>query len=310
MTLIVLFSASNDNWHRYGPALRQAFVDHQLAVELVTEAEPHTVDYIIYAPTAALQDFKPYTKTKAVLSLWAGVETIVSNETLTQPLVRMVDPGMTQSMAEWVTGHALRYHLGMDAHIINPERQWDWHSNPLTSERSVCILGLGELGCAVARMLLGLGFQVGGWSRSPKSVEGVKSFHGTNGLQPALKTADILVLLLPDTADTENTLNAETLAVLPRGAFIINPGRGPLIDDDALLSALETGQVAHATLDVFRQEPLPRDHPYWAHPKVTVTPHIAAATRAVTASNEIAKSIQRSETGTPLLNLVDRKLGY
>lgn len=310
MSLTVLFSASEDNWHRYGPALRNAFAEHELTVDLVTEAAPETVDYIIYAPTAALQDFGPYTKTKAVLSLWAGVETIVTNKSLTQPLVRMVDPGMTQSMAEWVTGHVLRYHLGMDAHIVNPDCTWQEHANPLTCERSVCILGLGELGSAVAQMLLGLGFHVSGWSRSPKTVEGVQSFHGSDGLIPALNTADILVLLLPDTAATENTLNTKTLAALPRGAFIINPGRGPLIDDDALLAALNTGQVAHATLDVFRQEPLPRDHPYWGHPNVTVTPHIAAATRPVTAAAEIAKSIVRSETGEPLLNLVDRARGY
>lgn len=310
MTLTVLFSASEDNWHRYGPSLRTAFEEHDLSVDLTTEAEPAAVDYIIYAPTAALQDFTPYTRTKAVLSLWAGVETIVTNDTLTQPLVRMVDPGMTQSMTEWVTGHALRYHLGMDAHIVNPDCRWTWHSNPLASERTVCILGLGELGSAAAHMLLGLGFSVSGWSRSPKKIDGVESFHGADGLTSALGTADIVVLLLPDTPETENTLNEKTLAALPRGAFIINPGRGPLIDDAALLAALDTGQVAHATLDVFRQEPLPRSHPFWAHPNVTVTPHIAAATRAVTSAAEIAKSIVRSETGAPLLNLVDRTRGY
>lgn len=310
MTLTVLFAASNDDWHRYAPALRQAFAEADLQTDLVTQAEPASVDYIIYAPTASLQDFGPYSKAKAVLSLWAGVETIVTNETLTQPLVRMVDPGMTQSMTEWVAGHVLRYHLGMDAHIINPGHKWVWHSNPLASERTVCILGIGALGSAVANKLLGLGFNVNGWSRSPKQVEGIQGFHGSEGLAPALRTADILVLLLPDTPDTENTLNAQTLAELPNGAFIINPGRGPLIDDTALLAAVETGQVAHATLDVFRQEPLPPDHPFWSHPRITVTPHVAAATRAVTSAAEIAKSIQRAEAGLPLLNLVDRARGY
>ncbi len=310
MSLTILFAASNDNWHMYGNALRDALSNAGLAADLVTQADPETVDYIVYAPTSKLKDFSPYTNVKAVLSLWAGVEKIVTNETLTMPLVRMVDPGMTQSMTEWVTGHVLRYHLGMDAHIVNPDRKWEWHSNPLAEERTVCILGLGELGCAVARCLLSLNFSVTGWSRSPKAVDGVESFHGPDGLKSALSSADIVVLLLPDTAETENTLNVETLGFLPKGAFIINPGRGPLIDDAALVEALDAGQVAHATLDVFRVEPLPDDHPFWRHPNVTVTPHIAAATRAVTSSREIAANIKRGETGEPFLNLVDRTRGY
>ena len=146
MTLTVLFAADNENWRMYSGALTQAFQDAQIEADLVTTAEPEMVDYIIYAPTSTLQDFAPYTRTKAVLSLWAGVEKIVGNKTLTMPLVRMVDPGMTQSMTEWVTGHALRYHLGMDAHIVNPDHSWVWHSNPLAQERNVCILGLGGLG--------------------------------------------------------------------------------------------------------------------------------------------------------------------
>lgn len=310
MSITVLFAASNDNWHTYGEALKNALSDAGLDADLVTRVAPEAVDYIVYAPTSTLRDFTPFVNTKAVLSLWAGVETIVTNETLTMPLVRMVDPGMTQSMTEWVTGHVLRYHLGMDAHIVNPDRQWVWHANLLAQERNVCILGLGELGSSVARSLRTLNFSVGGWSRTKKAVDGVKCFHGADGLTPALKTADILVLLLPDTAATENILNAETLAQLPRGAFIINPGRGPLIEDAALVKALDSGQVAHATLDVFRKEPLPKDHPFWAHPKITVTPHIAAATRAATASIEIAKNIKRAEDGLPLLNLVDRARGY
>ena len=310
MSLKILFAASNDNWHMYGDALRDAITDAGLDAELITQADPTDVDYIIYAPTSTLQDFTPYTKTKAVLSLWAGVEKIATNETLTMPLARMVDPGMTQSMTEWVVGHVMRYHLGMDAHIVNPERAWVWHSNPLAEERTVCILGMGELGTASADALRALNFNVAGWSRSPKSIEGVETFHGAEGLQAALSTADIVVLLLPDTAETENTLNAKSLAWLPKGARIINPGRGPLIDDAALVAALNNGHVAHATLDVFRVEPLPADHPYWAHPNATVTPHIAAATRAITSAKEIARNIRLNESGAPMVNLVDRERGY
>lgn len=310
MPLTVLFAASRDNWNMYSDALRTAFQTAGLDAVLTTQAAPQDVDYIIYAPTSDLQDFTPYTKAKAVLSLWAGIEKIVTNRTLTMPLVRMVDPGMTQSMVEWVAGHVLRYHLGMDDHIINPNYDWFWKSNPLAQERTLCIMGMGALGTAVAQSLRGLGFNVTGWSRTAKTVEGVATFHGDEGLPAALKTAEIIVLLLPDTAETENILNADTLAMLPRGAFIINPGRGPLIDDAALIEALNSGQVSHATLDVFRVEPLPDDHPFWAHPRVTVTPHIAAATRAVTAAREIAGNIKRGEAGTPFLNLVDRARGY
>jgi glyoxylate/hydroxypyruvate reductase A len=310
MSLTILFAASNDDWHNYNDALKAAFERVSLDAELVTQADPETVDYIIYAPSSSLQDFTPYRNAKAVLSLWAGVERIVTNETLTMPLARMVDPGMTRSMTEWVTGHVMRYHLGMDAHIVNPDQRWVWHSNPLAQERTVCILGLGELGSAAARALISLNFNVTGWSRSPKSLEGVESFHGPDGLRDALVTTDILVLLLPDTAETANTLNASTLACLRKGVKILNPGRGPLIDDAALLAALDTGQVSHATLDVFRVEPLPKDHPYWAHPNVTVTPHVAAATRPVTSSIEILRNIQLCESGQPMVNIVDRKRGY
>ena len=157
---------------------------------------------------------------------------------------------------------------------------------------------------------MSLGFDVSGWSRSAKNLPGVTCHHGEQGLAEALSRAEIVVLLMPDTADTENTLNAQTLSLLPKGARIINPGRGPLIDDDALLVALDSGQVGHATLDVFRTEPLPQDHPYWAHPNVTVTPHVAAETNPRTASEVIAEQIRRGEAGLPFENVVDRTRGY
>jgi glyoxylate/hydroxypyruvate reductase A len=222
----------------------------------------------------------------------------------------MVDPGMTQSMVEWVTGHVLRYHLGMDAHIVNPTHEWVPRSKPLAEERRVCILGMGALGGAVAQTLRGIGFAVHGWSRSPKSLDGITTYSGQEGLDQALMQAEIVVLLLPDTPATANTLDARRLALLPKGAFVINPGRGPLIDDTALIAALDKGQVAHATLDVFRVEPLPAEHPFWAHPQITVTPHVAAETRPLTASRMIAENIRRGEAGDPFINLVDRALGY
>lgn len=305
--LTVFFAAGHSAWAEYCPHLRAAMADAGLQGNLSdTCDDPAAVDYIIYAPSSALQDFGPFTRTKAVLSLWAGVERIVGNATLTQPLCRMVDPALTQGMVEWVTGHTLRHHLGMDAHIVNPGRIWDNTPPPLAHERPVTILGTGQLGMACALALRGLGFAVTLWGRTPKPG----CLHGADGLQAALRSARILITLLPRTAETENLLNADRLALLPRGAFILNPGRGALFDDDALLAAVETGQIAHATLDVFRTEPLPPDHPFWAHPRVTVTPHIAADTRPDSAARVIAENIRRAEAGEPLLHLVDRRRGY
>ncbi|MFY0596808.1 MAG: glyoxylate/hydroxypyruvate reductase A [Cognatishimia sp.] len=306
----VLFAAGDKNWDSYQTPLKQAFSAANLDIDLRQDHDPAETDYIIYAPSSDLQDFSPFRRCKAVLSLWAGVEKIVTNQTLAQPLCRMVDPGLTQGMIEWVTGHTLRYHLGIDDNLASQNGEWKPKAAPLARERRVTILGLGQLGQACAKMLAGIGFQVTGWSRRQKDIEGIICLSGDAGLKTALKTADILILLLPNTAETENTLNAETINHLPKGARLINPGRGTLIEDAALLSALDTGQIAHATLDVFRVEPLPQDHPYWAHTKVTVTPHIAAETRAITASEVIAENIRRGEIGLPFLNLVDRGAGY
>jgi glyoxylate/hydroxypyruvate reductase A len=310
MPLNILFAARAERWETYEKPLHKALEAAGIDARLAMDFLPAEVDYIIYAPNSELQDFTPYTRAKAVLNLWAGVEAIVGNETLKIPLARMVDPGLTKGMVEWVTGHVLRYHLGIDADITRTDTKWDYRTPPLAQERNVVLFGLGALGAACAHTLLSLGFKVSGWSRNPKKVEGVECLHGPDGLQRALAQAEIAVLLLPDTPATQNILNAETLAQMPKGAFIINPGRGPLIDDDALLAALDQGQIAHATLDVFRVEPLPADHPFWAHPKITVTPHIAAETRAITASQVIVENIRRGEADDPFINLVDRAVGY
>ncbi|WP_127112718.1 2-hydroxyacid dehydrogenase [Shimia sediminis] len=306
----VLFAARSERWGTYEAPLKAAFEEYGLDVDLRTDFAPDEVDYIVYAPNSDVQDFTPYTRCKAVLNLWAGVEGIVGNQTLTQPLARMVDYGLTQGMVEWVTGHVLRYHLGMDLHIHGQDGEWRTYVPPLAEDRRVTILGLGELGTACGSALTTLGFPVTGWSRSQKEITGITCFSGPDGLSQALDRADILVLLLPKTPATENTLNAETLALLPDGAVVINPGRGQLIDDDALLAALDDGPVQHATLDVFRVEPLPADHPFWHHPRVTVTPHIASETRPASASRVIAENISRSEAGDPLLHLVNRDAGY
>jgi len=307
-----LFAAPARLWPLYREPLAAAFAEAGLAVVMADAATPpEAVDYIIFAPGGPLSDFAPFTRARAVLSLWAGVERIVGNPTLTQPLCRMVDPALAEGMVEWVTGQVLRHHLGIDAHILGQDGIWRGTlTPPLARERGVTILGLGELGRACAAALAALNFRVSGWSRSPKSLPGIRCLSGAAGLAQALAAAEILVALLPDTPDTENLLNTETLARLPRGAILINPGRGSLIDDGALIAALDAGQLAHATLDVFRIEPLPPAHPFWAHPRITVTPHIAAETRPASAARVIAENIRRSEAGLPLLHVVNRERGY
>jgi glyoxylate/hydroxypyruvate reductase A len=310
MTPNILFAARPEQWNIYENPLKSALSEAGVAANLALDLAPDEVDYMVYAPDSAVQDFTPYTRLKAVLNLWAGVENIVGNQTLKVPLARMVDHGLTQGMVEWVTGHVLRHHLGMDAHILGQDGVWRKTIPPLAEDRPVTVLGLGVLGQACAKALRGLGFPVTGWSRSARDVAGITCLSGDEGLRAALQTAEILVLLLPKTTETENLMNAERLAILPKGAMIINPGRGPLIDDDALLAALDTGQIGHATLDVFRVEPLPPAHPYWAHPRVTVTPHIASETRPITAARVIVENVRRGEAGEPFLHLVDRAKGY
>lgn len=309
MSLTVLFAAGAEKFGIYRTPLTEALAEAGLDARLVTEAPPAQVDYIVYAPASTLQDFRPYTAWKAVLNLWAGVERVVGNPTLSQPLCRMVDPAMTAGMTEYVAGHVLRHHLGMDRHIAGP-KVWEPVDPPLACERPVAMLGLGELGRACSAALGGLGFPVLGWSRSARDIPGIECFHGAAGLEAALRRAQIVVTLLPDTPATRNLLDARRLSWLPRGAVIVNPGRGTLIDDAALLAALDSGSVGHATLDVFRTEPLPADHPFWAHPRVTVTPHVAACTRPASAARVIAENIRRAEEGAPLLHLVAPERGY
>ncbi len=310
--LNVLFAGSMKDWPDYEPALTRALSEAGITAQIALPdaIAPEAVDYIVYAPSGPVSDFTPFTRARAVLSLWAGVERVVGNPTLTQPLCRMVDEGLERGMVEWVTGQVLRAHLGLDRYGEPQDGRWDPVVPPLAPERSVVLLGLGVLGAACAGMLATLGFRVTGWSRTPKTIPGVDCLSGPEGLHAALSRGEILVTILPNTPETENLLNAETLAMLPRGAVILNPGRGTLIDDAALLAALDAGQVGQATLDVFRTEPLPSGHPYWIHPRVTVTPHIAAATRPLSAARVVAENIRRAEAGAPLLHLVDRARGY
>jgi glyoxylate/hydroxypyruvate reductase A len=307
-----LFSAPPEHWPLWRPHLLAAFADAGLEVALTDDPSgAWTFDYLIYAPGGPVADLAAFTRLKAVLSLWAGVEGIVATVPAGLPLCRMVDPGLAQGMAEYVAGHVLRYHLGLDAHILGQDGVWRHEAvPPLASERTVGVLGLGELGRAAATTLARLGFDVRGWSRRAREVPGIVTHAGDDGLDAVLAASEVLVTLLPATPATANLLDAARLARLPPGARLVNPGRGTLVDDEALLDALDAGRIAHATLDVFRTEPLPPDHPFWAHPRVTVTPHVAADTRPETASLAVAENIRRGEAGAPFLHVVDRAAGY
>ena len=312
MPIEIFFAAGAALWPEYRGPLDAALAEVGLQAVLRDQApDPAKVDYIIFAPDGVIQDFAPFCNAKAVLNLWAGVEKIAANPTLTQPLCRMVDPAMTEGMVEFVVGHVLRHHLGMDAHIKGQDGIWrNKVTPPIARQRPVSVLGLGALGRACATALSALNFPVTGWSRSQKDLVGIRCLWGEAGLDEALRSASILVTLLPNTPDTQNLMNAARLARLPKGACVINPGRGSLFDDAALLAALDTGQIGHATFDVFRQEPLPPGHPFWEHPRFTVTPHVAASTIPESASRVIAENIRRGEAGQAFLYLVDRSRGY
>ena len=310
MTARILWAAGADRWPDWRGPLTAALAEAGVAAEIVHPADapdPAGIDWIVHAPDAGLRDFAPFARLKAVLHIWAGVEGIEANPTLRAPLARMVEPGLTQGMVEWVAGHVLRHHLGTDAHVANPGHAWDPAPPPLAADRPVAVLGLGELGAACATALAALGFPVTGWSRGPKDLPGVVSEFGEDGLRRALEGAEIVVLLVPHTAATADLMDARRLGWMRPGAVLLNPGRGALVVEDALLAALDAGRLSHATLDTFRAEPLPRDHPFWAHPKVTVTPHVASATRPEGAARVLADNVRRGEAGLPLLHLVDRR---
>lgn len=307
----VLFAAPDRLWPDYREALPQAFAEAGVEAHLARDHAPGEVDWIVYAPGGEIADFAPFARARGVLSLWAGVERILDRVPPRLPLARMADDGLRQGMTEWVAGHVLRHHLGLDAQLAGQDGVWRNAAPKLAAERPVTVLGLGEMGLTAALALARLGFPVTGWSRRPRAEPRLaRTLAGPEGLAQALRGAEIVILLLPLTPDTENLMDGTRLALPPRGHVLLNAGRGALIDDRALLAALDSGQVGQATLDVFREEPLPPDHPFWSHPKVTVTPHVAAATRPATAARVIAENLRRGEAGLPLLHLVDRTAGY
>lgn len=311
----VLYAGKPEQREAYARALTAEAEKAGVAIRLVLDPDAvarEEVDYLVMAPSGPVREFAGFTRLKGILNLWAGVEALLALDPPENvPLVRMVEDGLTLGMVDYVVGHVCRHHLDIDRYIgAQPIAEWETDFPPLARDRRVGILGLGALGHACASALAGLGFCVSGWSRSPKSLAGIACHDGPHGLEHVLSESEILVLLLPLTDETRRLINADRIAQMPVEACLINAGRGQLIDHDALLCALDRGHLRHATMDVFDVEPLPPEHPYWAHPRVTVTPHIASVTRPETASAALIAQIARRERGEPFIHVVDRARGY
>jgi glyoxylate/hydroxypyruvate reductase A len=249
---------------------------------------------------------------KLIVSLGMGVDHLLTDPELPEvPIVRIMDDGLVGQMAEYAIYWALRHHRDIDKYATHQQaRQWKPLDFVDTLHRRVGVMGLGTIGQDTAKKFSVLGFPTAGWSRTKKELPGIETFHGPEGFPSFLARCDILVDVLPLTRDTRGLLDAEAFAKLPADAYFINMARGGHVVDEALLAALDSGHLSGAVLDVFNQEPLSADHPYWTHPKVRVTPHIAGATNPRTASPGVIENIKRLREGRALIHRVDAKTGY
>jgi glyoxylate/hydroxypyruvate reductase A len=248
-----------------------------------------------------------------IVSLGMGVDHLLADDTLPKgvPITRIMDDGLIGQMSEYAIYWALRHHRDIDKYEASQSATtWKPEDFVDTIHRRVGVLGLGSIGQDAARKFAALGFPTAGWSRTAKTVPGVETFHGPDGFTRLLGRSDILIVVLPLTRDTRGLLDAKAFAALPKGAYFINMARGGHVVDEALLAALDSGHLSGATLDVFNQEPLPPDHPYWRHPKVQVTPHIAGDTNPRTAAPGVIENIKRLHSGQPLIHTVDPQTGY
>jgi glyoxylate/hydroxypyruvate reductase A len=309
--MVILFKSDasrSDHWVR-------AFAQQAPEMELRLYPEvgrPEDIDYaLVWQPPPGLLATLP--RLRAIFSVGAGVDHLASDPDLPAgvPLVRMVEPGLSEGMSEYVAMHVLMHHrFFLDYQAQQRAHVWEEIQQLPAAERRVGILGVGALGLECVARLRPFGFQLLGWSREPKVVSGVTCFHGPEGLRRMLPQTDILVSLLPLTPATRNLLDRKVFGALPRGASYINAARGGQQVEKDLLEALASGQLAGASLDVFQQEPLPPESPFWDHPRVLLTPHVAAMTMAPTAVAQVIANIRRFERGEPLQNTVDLVRGY
>ncbi len=310
--MVILFQSKTDDPEKWRRAFADALPEAELRIGAESVAEPAEVDYAVaWKPPQGL--LKRYPNLKAILSLGAGVDHLASDPDLPTnvPVVRLVDSGLTWGMSEYVVWAVLGHHRRTrEYRQLQAEHRWARLEVPLGPARRVGVMGLGELGADAARALKALRFEVAGWSNRRKQIDGVESFAGRDEFGHFLVRTEILVNLLPLTEQTLGILNRHTLGALPKGACLVNAARGRHLVEEDLLELLGTGQIAEATLDVFREEPLPAGHPFWDHPRITVTPHEAAITPAETAAATIAENIRKMERGEAPSPVVDFSKGY
>jgi glyoxylate/hydroxypyruvate reductase len=273
--------------------------------------DPLDIHYaLVWKPPSGF--FADFPNLKLVTNLGAGIDSLVGRHDLPPvPISRLSDPGMVALMKSYVLFAVIRY--ARDIHVFERaqrERRWQYVHPRALSAIKVGVLGLGELGAPAAQALADLGFDVRGWSRTPKTLPGVTCFSGRESLESFLGDTEILVVMLPLTPETARLIDAAALAQLPEGAKLINASRGAVIDEAALVEALRSGRIAEATLDVFTVEPLPTDHAFWSMENVLITPHLASITVPEAAARDVAESIRRVRQGLPPLHLTDPRRGY
>lgn len=268
---------------------------------------PQDIDYALLwkPPPRLLRDLG---SVKAIFNLGAGIDSLAGSEALPAgvPVVRVEDAGMAEQMSEYVVHAVLRQYREFDSYA-QAQRAGLWRPLARQQKRAFCvgILGIGVLGTAVAAALLPFGFPLAGWSRTRKNVAGVDSYAGNTELDAFLARCQVLVCLLPLTRETRGLLDRRALLQLPVGAHLVNVARGALIVDDDLLALLDQGRLGGATLDVFQDEPLPAEHPFWHHPRISITPHVSAVTLVEESVAQIAAKITRLEAGLPITGIVD-----
>ena len=311
--LLLVKSGGDEAVPEWQAGFREAAPDLEVRGWNNSSVDPDAVTYVlVWEPEPGR--IARYRNLRAIFSSAAGVDHIVHDPTVPPhlPIVRMVSEETSQTVGEYVCLAALSILRDQPRMIAaQAARRWDNFEPPHTAwDKRVGIMGFGTIGQVVARMLGGLGFQLAGWARSHKTAHGVSMFASEDELPPFLSGCDILVNLLPDTPDTRGVLDARRLAWLPRGAGVINAGRGTALVLPDLIAALDSGQIGAAVLDVFEEEPLPAAHPAWAHPRITVTAHLAgyASRRARAAS--VAATLAALERGETVPHLYDPVRGY
>lgn len=269
------------------------------------------VEYLI-AWQAPAEFIAVLPRLKVLFSSGAGVDHVDFSAVPEHiPIVRMVEPGIIDGMVEYVSMAVLALHRDFFDYVaMQSTGTWDPLEVPPASTRRVGVMGMGVLGQAVLERLATYGFQLRGWNRSPRRMDGVEIFAGADQLEPFLAECDILICLLPLTAATTGILDRKVFSALPRGASVINVARGPHLVDEDLIEALDSGHLSRAILDVTEPEPLPPEHPFWRHPRVFVTPHVASMTQPETAAPILLDNIRRHQRGELLLGLIDRTRGY